>query len=404
MSRAPIRRVAVLWPRLGPYHTARLDALRGFLATRDVELVAVETASTDETYAWDAERGDRVTLFPGRAFESVPGPEMEAAVRAALDRFDPDAVAAPSYSTPDARAALAWCRRRRRTAVMMFDSRRQDAERAGWRESVKRAIVRQFDAALVAGTPQRAYAVALGVPPDSIFQPVDVVDNARFARLAADARQSRPAGDLRRFVVVSRLTPVKGVDVLLDAYARYRASAADPWTLDVVGDGPERAALEAQAGLGVAFHGFAQGDALGHAYGRADALVLPSHKDTWGLVVNEAMAAGLPVVVSTGAGCATDLVEDGASGFTVPPGDAAALADRLGRIAALPETERFAFGGRSREIIAGYGLNDFCHGLWAAVQAGQARADRGLSLTGRLTLGALRLAARHPRAFQTIPD
>lgn len=401
-----IRRLCVAWPRFGPYHLARLDALHAFLRERGVELVSVETASTDETYAWEAGAEptpyERITLFPGQTFESVPGPAMEAAVRDALDRVDPDAVALTSYSTPDSRAGLWWCRRHRRTAVMLFDSRREDAERAGWREAVKRVIVGAFDAALVAGTPQRAYAVDLGVPPTHVFQPVDVVDNARFARLAADAR--RPDGDTRRFLVVARLTPVKAVDVLLDAYDRYRQRTAEPWGLTVVGDGPERGRLEQRAGPGVTFAGFAHGDALGHAYGRADAFVLPSHKDTWGLVVNEAMAAGLPVVVSEGAGCAADLVDDGANGFTVPPGDAAVLADRLGRIASLSDAERSAFGRRSREIVAGFGLDAFCEGLWAAVRAGHDRADRGLSPAAALVLGALRLAARRPRAFQTIPD
>lgn len=401
MSR-PIRRVAVLWSRLGPYHVARLEALRAFLGARGAGLEALETASADETYAWGEAAGRRTTLFPGRTFEEVPGPDMEAAVRAALDRLDPDAVAVPSYSTPDARAALAWCRARRRVAVMMFDSRAEDADRAGWREAVKRAIVRQFDAALVAGTPQRAYAEALGIPPEAVFQPVDVVDNVRFARLAAEARASRPPRDARRFLAVSRLTPIKGADVLVEAHARYRASTDDPWDLTVVGDGPERPALEARAGGGVTFAGFARGDALGHAYGRADALVLPSRKDTWGLVVNEAMAAGLPVVVSEGAGCAVDLVDG--NGLTVPPGDVEALAAALAHVAGLSDAERASMGARSREIVAGFGLEAFCEGLWSAIGAGAARADRGLSLPGRLVLGALRLAARRPRAFQTIPD
>ena len=155
---------------------------------------------------------------------------------------------------------------------------------------------------------------------------------------------------------------------------------------------------------GVAFSGFAQGNALGTAYGRADAFVLPSRKDTWGLVVNEAMAAGLPVVVSTGAGCAVDLVDEGQNGITVPPGDATALANALSRIAALPDAEREAWGKRSRGIIAAFGLDDFCAGLWEAARAGSHRADRGLSPVAALTLGALRLAARRPRAFQAIPD
>ncbi|MEM0963920.1 MAG: glycosyltransferase, partial [Bacteroidota bacterium] len=388
----------------GPYHVARLDALRTFLDERGVELTAIETASADETYAWSQEQAARTTLFPGRTFESVPGPEMEATVRATLDRLAPDAIAVPSYSTSDSRAALAWCRRHRRTAVMMFDSRRGDADRARWRESVKRAIVRQFDAALVAGTPQRAYATDLGIPPSHVFQPVDVVDNARFARLADESRRQRAAHDVRRFLCVARLTEVKGVDVLLGAYARYRTTTEVPWDLEIVGDGPERAALEAQAGEGVAFTGFARGDVLGRAYGRADALVLPSHKDTWGLVVNEAMAAGLPVVVSTGAGCATDLVDHGTNGLAVPAGDERQLADALCRVASLSDAERAAWGTRSHEIISAFGLDAFCTGLWDAIQAGRQRADRSLSLDGRLALGALRLLARRPRAFQTIPD
>ncbi|WP_412060584.1 glycosyltransferase [Rubrivirga sp. IMCC45206] len=404
----PIRRVCVSWGRFGPYHVARLAALGRALAARGVELVALETASDDETYVWDAQADAapyrRETLFPGRSFESVPGPEMARAMRAALDRIDPDALAVASYSTPDSRAGLAWSRRRRRTAVMLFDSRRQDADRAAWREAVKRALVGQFDAALVAGTPQRAYAVDLGIPPSHAFQPVDVVDNARFARLAAEARAERAPDDARRFLAVSRLTPIKGIDVLVDAYALYRADAAAPWELAVVGYGPERQALEAAAGPGVTFSGFASGDALGHAYGRADALVLPSHKDTWGLVVNEAMAAGLPVVVSDGAGCAVDLVAPGANGFTVPAGDPAALADRLARIAALSDAERAAFGDRSRAIVSAFGLDDFADGLWAAIEAGGERADRGLSLPARAALAALRVAARRPRAFQAIPD
>jgi len=400
-----IRKVCVLWGRFGPYHLARLDALRSYLAARGAELAAIETASADETYAvWSRSHGDHLTLFPGRTFEDVPGPEMEAAVRAALDRIAPDAVAVPSYSSSDSRAALAWCRRRRKVAVMLFDSRRADAARSGWREAVKRALVRQFDAALVAGTPQRAYARDLGVPEAHIFQPLDVVDNDRFARAAAQARALRADDDTLRFLTVARLTPVKGVDVLLDAYAKYRAAVPDPWELSVVGDGPERERLEARAGEGVTFAGFVEGDALAWWYGRADALVLPSRKDTWGLVVNEAMAAGLPVVVSDGAGCCIDLVDEGANGFAVPGGDPAALADRLAQVARLSSRERGAFGRRSAEIVGSFGLDAFCDGLWSAVLSGRDRADRGLAPSAATVLGALRLAARRPDAFIAIPD
>ena len=399
-----VRRLCVLWARLGPYHTARLRALRSFLDARDVELVALEATSDDEANTWGAERDDgafrRVTALPGRSFESVPAREIEASITLALDRIDPDAVAIPSYSTPDARAALGWARRRRRVAVMMFDSRREDADRAGWREAVKRALVRQFDAALVAGGPQRAYAVELGIPASHAFDPLDVVDNHRFARLAEAARRKRDPAP--RFLCVSRLIPVKGVDVLLEAHARYRGDGGT-WPLVVVGDGPERARLEAAAGEGVTFVGAAQGDDLAAWYGRTDALVVPSRKDTWGLVVNEAMAAGLPVIVSTGAGCEPDLVEHGRNGVSVPPDDPASLAEALGWVDALLEAERAALGRRSREIIGQFGLDDFCRGLWAAVEAGDERSGRGLTPTGRIVLAALRLVARRAASFHATP-
>jgi glycosyltransferase involved in cell wall biosynthesis len=398
-----------MWSRFGPYHTARLDALSTFLDRRGVELVAIETASLDRN-AWRVETGEdayrRVTVFPGREFESVPGPEVERKVRAVLDRLSPDAVAVPSYSTPDARAALAWCRRHRRVAVMLFDSRREDAARSGWREAVKRAIVREFDAALVAGTPQRDYAVELGVPPSHVFQPLDVVDNAHFRSGGAEAGRRLLGLDGHRpfFLAVNRFVPRKGLHILLDAYDQYRARAASPWDLVLVGDGAERGRLSRAAGPGVTFPGFLPYPALPSVYAAAAAFVHPATADQWGLVVNEAMAAGLPVLVSTGAGCAQDLVADGENGFLFPPEDPAALADRLGTLAALPDARRQAMGDRSRDIIGRFQPADFADGLWRAVQAGHQRADRPLSPTASVILGVLRIAARAPASFQSIPD
>lgn len=412
MSTLVPARVCVHWPRLGPYHLARLGALHERLAADGRELVALETATAD-LYDWRAETAPtpyrRVTLFPGATFEAVPARAMHRAVTAALDAIDPDAVAITSYSTPDARAALAWCRHRRRAAVMMFDSRAEDTDRAGWREALKRQIVRQFDAALVAGVPQAAYARALGIPPEAVFTPLDTVDNAYFAReagLAAGGPSSRPGlqGDCPFFLTVARLLAVKNLPVLLRAYAAYRAAARDPWPLVVVGDGPLRTQLEAAAGPGVIFAGFQQVHALPAYYGRAGAFVLPSVKDTWGLVVNEAMAAGLPVLVSTGAGCAQDLVRDGVNGFTFAPADEARLADLLTRVAAMPAAERAALGAASQATIARYRPEDFAEQMCRAAEAGAARAGRGMTLGGRLVVGALRLAARSARSFQTISE
>src|SRR5690606_25807623 len=102
-----------------------------------------------------------------------------------------DAVAIHSYSFPDARACLYWCRSNRRIAVMMNDSKEDDVPRSRPRERLKSLLVQQYDAALLAGTPHRAYFEKLGVPPEAIFYGYDVVDNDYFARESSRMRTDR---------------------------------------------------------------------------------------------------------------------------------------------------------------------------------------------------------------------
>ena len=394
-----VRRLAVVWPRLGPYHLARLRAVDARCRAEGAALTAVEVARDDALYPWRPERGaeafERVTTLDGTVEAAAPA-AVRAAVTAALDAADPDAVAFPSYATPDARAALAWCRRQRRAAVLLFDSRAQDAARSPWREAVKRVLVAQADAALVAGTPQAAYLQSLGMPAARTFRPVDVVDNAHFRDGAEEAR--RPGSP--SFLSVNRLVARKGVEVLIEAYRRYRQRVAAPWPLVLVGDGPERAALAAHGVEGVTWAGALQIDALPAAYGQAACYVHPARIDPWGLVVNEAMAAGLPVLVSTGAGCAPDLVQG--NGWTFPPDDPDALADRLVQVSALSPAARAALGRRSQAIIAGYTPEAFADGLWSAANAGLPHADRRFSLSGRAVLAAFRLATRRHDTFHAV--
>jgi len=159
-----------------------------------------------------------------------------------------------------------------------------------------------------------------------------------------------PSGDGPRLVFVGRLTAIKGVRVLLDALAQARLPAAE---LTLVGDGDERAALEAEArrlGLTARFLGYRAQAEVAAELARADALVLPSFAEGVPVVLMEAMAAGRPVI-ATRVGGVAELVEDGASGFLVAPGDAAGLAGALARLAALPAEARAAMGAHGRETV-----------------------------------------------------
>lgn len=410
-------RLCVQWPRFGPYHLARLRAAHTYLAPRGVEVIGLETASDDALYDWRIETGaepfQRVQVFPNRTFEDLRPAEIHAATVAALDELKPDAVGIMSYGFPDARAALEWCRRRRKVAVLMTDTKADDAVRIGWREQIKKQIIAQYDVALVAGTPQRDYLITLGFPPEFIFEGYAAVDNAYF-RENAEAARHAPVEAFRHlpglkaptpyFLTCSRLLPFKNLARLIQAYHQYRQKTSTPWRLLIVGDGPERASLErqvAQKGTeGVVFCGFRQADELPAYYGRAGAFVLPTLKDTWGLVVNEAMAAGLPVLVSGKAGCAQDLVREGETGFTFDPHDVAAMQGLLDRISS-NEREREAMGRRAQDHIEAYTPQRFAEQLWTAVQAGRERGQRPFSLLPNLILHTVRVASRDVTAFHT---
>ncbi len=177
------------------------------------------------------------------------------------------------------------------------------------------------------------------------FQVPYAVDNAFFARRTAAERARIPelraelGLDPHRPVILfaSKLQPRKGAADLLEAYRRLcrkGALAAAPH-LVFVGDGEERAQLERlakNAGLdGVRFAGFRNQTELPRFFALGDVFVLPSHHEPWGLIVNEAMAAGCPVVVSSAVGAAADLVSEGREGFVFPAGDIEALTGVLTR-------------------------------------------------------------------------
>lgn len=416
-----MQRICLQWPRFGPIHLARLRASHALFAERGVEVVGLETASDDAIYEWRVENDEepfrRVQVFPDRVFDTIPPAEMHAETLATLDRLDPDAVAIMSYGYPDARAALLWCRRNRRAAIIMMATKEDDAPRVRWRERIKAMIVQQFDAALVGGTPQRDYMHKLGIPEEAIFTKYNAIDNDFFARGAEAARQHPERvrhlpglGDPTPFFFASnRFIPRKNLDRLLLGYAAYRseseARGLPPWRLLMLGDGVlrpdlERLVREREIG-GVTFCGFQQIEDLPAYYGLAGAFVHPSLVDQWALVVNEAMAAGLPVIVSTGAGCSRDLVHEGENGFTFAPGDVAALTRHLLTIAS-PSTDRTAMGARSREVVAGWSLEEFAAALWSAVQAGARRADRPAHPIAQALLIALNRVPRDIKAFHSV--
>jgi glycosyltransferase involved in cell wall biosynthesis len=161
------------------------------------------------------------------------------------------------------------------------------------------------------------------------------------------------------------------LDGLLHAYALYRAETrAAPWSLVIAGSGAENARLQALArelGLtDVIWPGFVQYDRLPTFYGLASAFVHPAIAEPWGLVVNEAVASGLPVIVSRSVGACGALVADGQNGVVFDPFAARDLADALLRVSRMTDAERARLGQASLAIAARWEPERFGVGLLVA--------------------------------------
>ncbi|HET6389275.1 glycosyltransferase [Hyphomicrobium sp.] len=378
-------KIALLFRSYGPYHLARLAAVRQYHS-----VLALEYSDIDADYGWEvaAQKRDAGVI----ALSNPRGAEAFAKrLTAELGRFMPDAVAIPGYAEPFALAALRTCNALNIPAILMSDTHAGSVSRNRVREALKRQLVQLYRAAFVAGTPHAEFLVSLGFPAHKIATGFDTIDNAHFAKASENTseREALKQANLPKsfFLCCARLVSKKNLPFLIEAYARYRSAHSDqPWDLVIAGDGPLREAVTDRASelsvtSSVHLLGHKSYAALPGIYARAGAFVLPSIVDEWGLVVNEAMAAGLPVLVSEGAGCQRDLVEGGVNGFSFDPRDAGELARLLAAVAT--SSNREEMGAASRRIISEWDLGRFVQGLTQAVDL--AKRPRGVK---RLHMGA----------------
>jgi len=297
-----------------------------------------------------------------------------------LNRDNPEVVVIPGYRSWPCFAALGWCKLKSRLPILMSESHKRDFPRVWWKESLKRVIVKRFDAALVGGTPQFHYARELGLPPQRIFTGYDVVDNRFWQEKADTIRKQginrRQAGLPERFFLTAcRFISKKNISGLLQAYSHYRALAgAKAWDLVICGSGELEPKIRTEintSGLERFVHlpGYKKAEEMTVFYGSASAFILPSsHAEQWGLVVNEAMASGLPVLVSEICGCVNDLVQNGVNGFTFDPFDVEGLALLMLKMSS-GQVDLEAMGAASRRIIDKWTPEVFARSLLQAIEA-----------------------------------
>jgi glycosyltransferase involved in cell wall biosynthesis len=275
-----------------------------------------------------------------QSFAGCNTPEI--ADRISEGRFD--AFVVPGWSLRAYWQAVRACRRARVPVMVRGDSQLA-GQRGGAAGRIKGVVfphlLKQFDACLYVGQRNREYLEHYGVPAGRLFFSPHCIDNDAFKR-GSDA--ARGAGDpgapggRRRVLFVGRLVESKRPLDVVQAVARL-VSAGPPLELVVAGAGELSGRMEEAAragGVETRFLGFVNQSGLPSVYASSDVVVLPSTAvETWGLVVNEAMACGVPAVVSDAVGCGPDLIEPGVTGAVAPLDDVPALATAIASVLAL---------------------------------------------------------------------
>ena len=379
MERKPA--VAVVFHHIGPYHHARLNAAADRLSVTGIEWSAKGydawgVAATPARY-------HKVSLFPEATNHSPGNAELRCAFRSALAQTNPDVVAVNGWNNFGSLIAANCCMRRRIPMVVMSESSRQDEPRTWWKEAIKLRIVALYSAGLVGGQRHVEYLVELGMPRERIFTGYDVVDNHYFRQKAEEVRSQRL--EVRQkcvlpenyFLASARFVEKKNLPKLIRAYGEYRRGSEirsqksevrnkAPWDLVVLGDGPLKTDLcrlisDLRLNEHVHLPGFEPYDELPVYYALANAFVHASTTEQWGLVVNEAIASGLPVIVSDRCGCVPELING--NGFTFDPTNEHELTARLLEMASLSDEERKRLGDTSYRIAANFAPERFGEGL-----------------------------------------
>lgn len=394
-----MKKILIVWGNWGPYHRARYQALREAAAKVGIEVEGMELFPKSGYYEWtnDCDDAGIHRLNVGRVESDFNPSRLFRLVLPRLRRIRPDVIFVPSYWHWS--LLLNVCSRLRGARVVMMNESHAGTERArGWKRAVKGAIVRRFHAALVGGQPHRDYFASLGLDAERIYTGYDAIDHPYFAMRSDSAREIeaelRTHYNLppRYFLSLGRMVEKKNLATLVRAtQIAIETSSGFRHHLVFVGSGELEADLKhrcTKAGLPVIehpegqeaaqaydpespaahFYGFRQIEVNPAFYAFATAFVLPSIYEEWGLVVNEAMACQIPVIVSKTAGCAPDLCLPGQTGFNFPPSDPEALASHLQTLAADSELAT-QLGEQARLHAAKWDCDNFARQALACARA-----------------------------------
>ncbi|AWK86315.1 glycosyltransferase family 4 protein [Azospirillum thermophilum] len=351
------------WEMFGPYHMDRLEAV-GRRLGHLYDVVGLEVGSKSHTYAWDStgsgQNFRKITLFPGKSKSDFSSLTVYRALLRACRSVNARYVFLCHYEDPDVFGLAITMRLLGRKVINMNASKFDDKPRVLWREMVKSVFYAPYQAAIGGSNRTVDYFRLLGLPKDRLFIGYDTLSLDRIRRLSG--MEPAPGGvpfAERHFTIIARFVPKKNLFRAVEAYDTYRKLAGETARpLHLCGSGPLEAELRAEVtkrGLDgkIIFRGFLQADGIAQTLGSTLCLLLPSVEEQFGLVVNEALAMGVPTILSDQCGARDVLIRSGLNGHIVEPDNPEGLARHMLSVAGdEAEWRRLSLNGRPFQALA----------------------------------------------------
>lgn len=363
-------KILIVLRNIGPYHNARFESL----INSKTKLAVFETRPDSKEYLWCTSENYKydvfkfpISLFPDK---DITNKKIDSFYRKYIPLIKPDVIVSIGWADRTYQRLLLYGNVNKIPLIIVSDSiikTERHKKRSFIKEFIKRIILKGYSSAFVAGTESKKYLLKLGFNEKKIFLPWDVVDNNFY-------QNHIPKNNISKnnyFLCVSRLLERKNLINLIKSYADYQNNGGQ-WGLKIIGSGEQHTKLLKMANIiskkdNFEIINWLQIDELVNYYKNSSAFILPSYFDNWGLVVNEAIASGLPCIVSKNCGCVVDLIKHKSSGLIFNPYDIKELSLCMKIIENQDIKERKAMIKLARENLDKFDLNSFSENLKRAI-------------------------------------
>lgn len=368
------------------YWPARLQALNEALNKRGDTLEIIEIAGKGSPYSFSTKNNQTNLswhiLFPKEKPENLSGSIIQKQLFPLLDTLNPDVIIAGAIAFPSGALAVAWGKKHNKKVIIFDDAKFETVQRNPIVNYIKQAVYNGVDAMIYPSQDWEETGKYWNFKRNQLFYGVDVVDND-FWGYPSDLKYQWG----NYFVSVGRQIPKKNYFTIAQAYVRYRKEMEnDVFNWVLIGDGPEHGRIvrfihENHCEDKVYFLPFLSQTELRAIYQHAEALICCSNnEETWGLVINEALAGGCPVIASIQCGATHTLIHDSVNGFQFSCNDIDKLTELMLRYHKLSQNKKDAMKEASKQIISNWGLDRFARGCCDAIDFVITQPKRKISM------------------------